>query len=470
MPLYAVRVRGIYATALAVLFRERGFLLADLSDVLRSRLDFPEASRAPDVTVKSLEDSPDELLVIGYPWEAGVEAEKAIIESVGYASIVRGKLGLYTVVDAVSLGGCRVKLPGGLEGRLDSRECPAEGEVVRATVVREAVEPGGEVVLRREVRLVGPHVMVSAPGRGVSFSEHIRGEEVRTSLLAAIFGRVDTNTVHVHFRSAARMSDPESVAAEALELARRALQLYRQGPGSGEVIVERGEYISIIYLPRPAKEVMDALRAKVYPTVEAHHTIKAGGRDESQLVDFLEETLKEGSCTPASGKAVEAFIAKRLQGRRVTVDHRRPDRSTIRLGPFTVSNVTVEKGVISLTLERTFTSPGILDGLKVEKRPGDKAVTRLSTGSWITIHEYLTPEGRPLGYYANINTPPEVSSKGVRYLDLYVDVVKRPGEDPEVIDMDELEKAYNEGIVSEKLYKKAVEEAKRAAGILAQYP
>ena len=34
MGLYTVRVRGIYATALSVLYHSRGFLIADASEVL----------------------------------------------------------------------------------------------------------------------------------------------------------------------------------------------------------------------------------------------------------------------------------------------------------------------------------------------------------------------------------------------------------------------------------------------------
>ncbi|GAB6148801.1 ribonuclease FAU-1 family protein [Stetteria hydrogenophila] len=470
MPGYGVRVRGVYATALAVLFRERGFELADVSDVLKSRLGIEGSGRAPEVTVKSLDDSPDEVLVLGYPWEAGVEAERAILEAVGYASVVRGRLGLYTVVDAVSLGGCRLRLPGGVEGRLDARECPPEGVVVRGTVVREAVEPGGEVVVRGDVRLVGPHVVVSAPGRGVSFSEHLRREEERAPLLAAILGRVDVNEVHVHFRSAARLADPEAVAVEALELARRAVQLHREGPGGGEAIVTRGEYVSIIYLPRPAKEELDRLRASVSPTVEGHHSLKAGGREESMMVDVLEEALAGGACTPRAGRVLEASLARRLQGRRVMVDHRRPDRSVTRLGPFTVSRVEASGGRVEVVLERVFTAPGVLDGLGVEKKPGDRAVTRLSTDSWIVLHEYVSSDGRPLGFYANVNTPPEVSSRGFRYLDLYVDVVKRPGEPPRIVDAEELEEARSRGLITEGLYERALREAERAAGILEGLP
>ncbi len=463
MPAYAVRIRGIYATALSLLYYRSGFLIADASEVMKARLaraGVVVSEAPPHVTVKSLEDSPDEVLIVGYPWEAGAAAEEALLRGVGYASVRRGRLGLYTVVDARGLGGCRVLLPGGIEGRLDAPECPGDGEPVRVTVAREALEPGSEPLLRPGVRVVGETVMVHAPGEGFSFSEHIRAER-RVDLVAATAG-IDTRRFHVHFRSAARSAPLERVREEARSLAAEAEKLLAEEPSVEPRVVRRGEYISIIYLPRPSKEALDRLRGEVQPTVALHHTMKAGGRLESSLVDFSEECLRLGACTREAGLAVEWFIASGLQGRRVVVDHRRPDGSRLRLGPFTLASAArAGEGRLVLRLERVFTRPGVLDGLGVEKRPGDRGVTIVDTGSWSVIHEYYSSDGRLLGVYANVNTPPEISSRGLRYLDLYVDVVYRPGSDPEIIDVEELERARDVGLVTDGLYSRALEEARR---------
>lgn len=467
MPLYSVRVRGIYATALAVLLHKRGFLLSDLSDVLKRRLAgvaLP-AGAAPDVTVKSLDDRPDELLIIGYPWESGVEVERAILDTVGYAAIRRGRLGLYTVVDAISLGGCRARLPEGLEGQLESGPCPPEGEPFRATVSREALEPGSIIRLRHGVRVIGKYLMLHAPGSGVSFSEHIRSDDVRAELLSALQGRVDASKYHIHFRSASREAKPEEVAAEASRLLESAEGLLSEKPGGEPRIVSRGEYISILHLPRPAKEVLDQLRAEVVPTIRFHHSLKASGREESKLVDFAEGALARGACGDAISEATLGFIAGELRGR-VHIDHYRPDGRRYRLGPFRVESVSPGEEGVRITLSRTFTSRGILDGLGVEKNPGDRATTTVDTTQWHVIHEYIARDGRLLGVYANVNTPPEIGLQGIRYLDLYVDVILRPGEEPEIIDEEELEKAYNEGQVSEQLYRRALDEARRLAGRL----
>ena len=171
--LVTVRVRGIYATALSVLLHEKGFLLSDVTEIVRSRLGIPASTSPPNVTVKSLEEDPDRILVIGYPWEAGLEVLETLVDSLAFVSPRIGSLGVNTVVDARSVGDCKLELPGGAVGELDSRECPEKGSMVRATIVKESLEPQARPLLREGVRVVGDYTIVSHPGSGVSFSEHV---------------------------------------------------------------------------------------------------------------------------------------------------------------------------------------------------------------------------------------------------------------------------------------------------------
>ncbi len=465
--MYRVRVRGIYATALSLILYRRGFILADASEVLKSRVRVPTSDAAPHVTVKSLEDSPDEVLILGSPWEAGVGVEEAIAREVGYYYSRRGRYGLYTVIDAESLGGCRVLLPGGVEARLQADDCPGPGERIRVTIVKEALGRGEEVKARPGVSIVGEYVIVSAPGSGVSFSEHIRSGELRAELTVRALERIDTGRVHIRFRSSARSGDLEAVIREAEELAGEALELANTSPGEPG-IVRRGEYISILGLPLPAKERLDRARREVYPTIDMHHTLKAGGDRESMIVDYAEEATRTESCTKEAGIDAVYFIASRMgQKGRLYIKHILPHGGHLRIGPFNLESVSRAGRCIKIRLSRVFRSPGVLDGLGVEKRPGDRGVTEVDTCSWITLHTYIDQAGRVLGYYANINTPAEVSLSGVRYTDLYIDVAKKPGEEARVLDRDQLEEAHRAGLISSSLYEEALAWAERAANRLA---
>ena len=464
---FLARVRGIYATALAALLMKRGFILSDLSRVLKSRIDAPVAEKPPHVTVKSSDDSMDEIVVLGYPWDAGEEAEKAILHEVKYASVRRGKLGLHSVVDAKSLGDCMAELPGGLKAKIDVGECPSNNSMFRATVVKEALKSGEYVVVKPIVELVGLTVRVKVPGSGVSFSRFIR-DELKADILSTLNGAgVDLSRVHVRVRSGASLAEPSEVASEAARLASEAEALASEPPSSEPRLVKRGEFISIIHLPSIAKRVMDELRRRLYPTVNRHHEIKSWGGDvESAIVDYAEEGLKRGLWGPEAGDVAAEFIASKLvEANRVFIKHYTPHGKTLNLGPFTVKSVSrgSSLGDVSIMLERVFRSYGVLDALEVEKRPGDKGVTKIDTSKWFIIHEYYTAAGELLGIYANINTPPEVGSKAIKYLDLLVDVVKKPGETPEIVDLDQLEEAYKDGLITKELYETAINEAEKTA-------
>ncbi len=468
--MWRVRVRGIYATALTWLLAEEGFLLADVSEAIKNRLSQPFSEGPADVTVKSVDTDPDSLLIIGNPWEAGVKVEESIVGAISYANIRRGRLGLYTVVDAVSLGECRAMLPEGLEGIVQG-ECPPKGEAFRGYVVKDSLSREDKPVVRPGVALVGVYVTVYTPGKDYSFSEHLKEEHKREELLEAVRGKVNFSRVHARFRSNSKYGSSSEVALEAESLAAKAEALAGEEPSSTPSLVSRGEYVSIIYVPSPAKQILDSYRAQLYPTVKFHHSLKAGGFEGSTLVDYSEESIRLGYSTSDAGIAILSYIASNLKGRKINIDHRLPNGNRLTLGPFTVDSFSLSDSGITLALSRVFKTRGVLDGLDVEKRPGDYSKTIVDTSSWHIIHEYYSQEGKLLGVYANINTPPELGFKGLRYLDLHVDIVKKPGRDPEIIDIGELEKAYREELITRSLYEKAVEEARKTARKLAAtYP
>ncbi len=457
-----VRVRGIYATALSQILLNRGFMLADVSDVLKDRLRQPVIEGPAEVTVKTVDDDPDTLLILGNPWDYGKAVEEAIVDELKYVSIRRGKLGLYTVVDALSLGECRVLLPEGIEGIMQG-ECPPKGVIVRGYVVKESLSKGDLAVIRSGVALTGLYTTVYTPGEGFSFSEHIRDDARKLELVESIKSTIDTMKVHVRFRSNSKYGEPAEIADEAGNLAIKALKMVEEPPSKEPRIIARGEYISLMYITSQAKRLLDEHRSKVHPTVDYHHSLKAGGFEESTLVEFSEESMKLGYATSKIGLAIISYIASSLKGRRISIDHRVPDGSRISLGPFTVDNYTVEDDGVKLVLSRTFKSQGVLDGLEVEKRPGDYSRTLIDTRKWHVIHEYYSKDGKLLGVYANINTPPEIGFKSIRYLDLYVDVVKKPGKDPELKDLEDLEKALRDGLITSELYERALKEVENLA-------
>lgn len=441
-----------------------GYIIVDASRVLQERLSIPFLSSPASVTVKSTEERPDDLLVFAYPWSHGEQVEKALVGELRHVAVRRSRYGNNTVV-AVRVerdGECRILLPDGRSAADRGGLCDRGPGVRIATVIHDP-PGGGRPVVSPEIRVVGYYAILQWPGEGVSYSEHIRGPDLLADLLLAAEEVVDLKQYHVHFRSNSRIAEPERVRAELEQLLRELEEIRGLQPGEPRVI-RLGEYLSLIRVPRPAKDLLDAERSKASPTVRWHHSLKTFGRQESTLVDCAEYAAKAvGDPQPRDGSLIAAFLLEHSPRGQAVIDHLRPDGSSIRLGPFRVESVLAVDGEVRARLSREIRGAGVYDGLGAEKMPGDRAVTTLSTDSWVVIHEYYRRDGRLVGVYANINTPPEIGMGRIKYLDLYVDVVKRPGSPASIIDLEELEDARDRGIVSEALYEEAVRVAEKTA-------
>ncbi|MCE4607275.1 MAG: DUF402 domain-containing protein [Desulfurococcales archaeon] len=472
-PAYRVRVRGIYATAIASLLLRNGYILSDLSEVLKSRISRPYIDLPPHVTLKTDLEKRDEILVIGYPWESGKTVEKTLVENFVFSTIRRGRYGINTVVKVKNLGNCKTLLPGGDIGVIKTNsKCPDQGEEIIASVVKEKLSPSDSIVVSNDIRIVGMYAILIYPGQGISFSEHIRNEEKKLVLAELAAKSVDISSFHVKFRSSSRIALLRDVEQELKGLASNIETIQTDASSIDTGIIRRGEYISIITLSQPDKRLADTLRTETIPTIVFHHTLKSGGRLFSDIVDYAEHLLIDLNLDSTRlGYSTLNYAVQTLRGRIVGIRHIKPDGDFYNLSPGRVESVELKPNKQPvIVLKRVFKTPGVLDGLNVEKRPGDYDVMRIDTSAWRIVHEYYTSSGDPLGIYVNINTPPEIEENSIKYVDLYVDAVLKPGKEPEILDQDQLDKAYQELLITKELYEQALKEAEKSYSMLSQIP
>jgi predicted RNA-binding protein associated with RNAse of E/G family len=102
---------------------------------------------------------------------------------------------------------------------------------------------------------------------------------------------------------------------------------------------------------------------------------------------------------------------------------------------------------------------GTYDALGVERREGDRARTTFVEGRWWYATVYAGDDGTRRGTYVNVCTPVELFPERARYVDLHVDVVKRPGGEVRRGDDNELDDAVSAGEVPEPLAERAREVA-----------
>jgi Ribonuclease G/E len=221
----------------------------------------------------------------------------------------------------------------------------------------------------------------------------------------------------------------------------------------------KGEGSSEIEFPFAAKTALDELRNRVLPTVPQHHHLRIIASD---YVSLLEEKTLSGH--PEKRESVGRSMEKSLiwdrfqEEKEIKIEHVKLDGRSI----FLSEGVIVEKdfGGKKLVLKRSrFKGRTKYDGLGIEKREGDYAISEIQGGRWYYQHTYFRNDGTLIGKYTNINTPVEFYPDRIRYVDLEIDVVQMPDGQVFVTDEEDLEQRFKTGFLSKELW----ETAKKAA-------
>lgn len=227
-----------------------------------------------------------------------------------------------------------------------------------------------------------------------------------------------------------------------------------------DVIVRMRSSLSEVDIEFPglSKNRLDEIRRAVTPTVDRHHLLKACGGRIASTVASAERLLKEGKPRERILSQLELFLEQEYpqEGDRIVLKHVKLDGQLIQLGPGIIKARTPDRR--QMKFERIILGAGRYDGLEVRKEPGDKALTEVKQGAWYTRTFYYSSRGRLKGAYVNLNTPVEFYPTAVRYVDLEIDVVKESGAQPRVVDLELLDQALEQGIITKSLHKKVMEE------------
>jgi len=435
MPIRA-RVRGIYSTAISKILHDNGVELVDVSPVIAERLGIDERRGKPaDVTVKSDENNPSQILILGFPGE--VHTVSSIIEdTVPDIIVYRPKIGLYAAFKARIIGQegreCIAETPVGPATLVDEPDCVA-GKEIPVTVVKVPVRPGERMVISSRVRVVGKYAIVGK-GSGVSFSNFIRNKE-RISRLLEASAKYVRQGFSIRWRSNADEAKLEEVVNEIPQLISRLREVeHRLASAKPLEIVYIGEFMRLVELTYNSKIYLDIVRSEVTSTAPYHHILRSDEIRNNGLVDLLDIIAAEIDCSKLAA-LVRKWIAHRLSNKRdILILHKRITKKNIVLGKAKPTEITAD-GKIRALVKRSVRSSGEYDGLNVPKEPGDKILTYLIEGSWITEHRYFNKNGDLKGIYINVNTPPEFLPSGqVQYVDLEIDLVRASGDPCRIVD------------------------------------
>ena len=99
-------------------------------------------------------------------------------------------------------------------------------------------------------------------------------------------------------------------------------------------------------------------------------------------------------------------------------------------------------------MHREITSKGYYNGLNIPKEENDYCLTLIKIFDPYIVHFYYNHDGILKGIYVNINTPVElIDINTFRYYDLEVDIIKKPNEEPVIIDYEKFKSYIEDGII-----------------------
>ena len=451
-----VRVRGIYSSALTKLLLDNGFQIVQPSEKIIRRLGLSPDYSPCEATV--LDGDLGEIVVMGFP-EVAESIYRVVASVVKYYAVEKaivgpGEVRVGRIVDKHG-DECVVDIGDGLTGRL--QRCGKNpGEMVLVGALKPAFRRD-KIDLTTSFRIRGLYVDIIHGAPKITFSEHIRDKNTRAKLSAIAAGKLAGSGLGVHFRSSSRYAAREDIEREIEELLRKYREILNEFEKASEPrVLIKGESIYVLRLNSLSRGVLDEYRRRIAPTLPGHHSFKAWGwSDYVDLLEIILEKLGNREVENTVQSSFLEYLVEKLRGHKpVEILHLKPSGEVIRLTSGVLLDYSVKKECVDLLLERTFSTEGMYDGLGIPKYPGDKDLMRASTCSPYVVHNYFR-DGSWIGSYISIGTPVEISPNGIAYMDLYVDIVLTSTRGPDVIEMDELEKSFENGLISSYLYEYA---------------
>ena len=495
----AVRIRGIYTTALTRSLLDAGQTVVQASAPIRERFDADFGDETHDVTVATTEDRQgvgvhgdpdavdrvaDELREVGRdtfawvdPTPPGAVFEAEVTETLGSGAVC-------------ALGDAEGFLP-----YAESDDYLDAGDRVRVQV-RESAPPWADhrAELGTDIRADAGLATLVRGGSGVTVDTR---DDTAGRELAGMTEFLSTTVPDgwgLEWSHAATRADMDALDAALARAVARAESLSDAlgDAGDGDTPPADAAPTGALAAPtsgqwcwfgRESRFALDDTRRAVTATMPGHHRTKAGSEAASAGVDLAEALCGDGLGGPSgdtgdadstndgdgdadstddgndTANADETFpfaVVTRqfgpVEGDTVAITHGKPDGRAFSLGRGTVTEWDSDGTV---AVERTLSGGGTYDALGTSRERGDTALTKFREGRWWYPTIYRGEDGDLKGTYVNVCTPVECFPAEIRYVDLHVDVIKHPDGTVERVDDDELDAAVAAGTVPDPVAEKA---------------
>jgi len=451
------QVRGIYTTALTRLLLENGFEIVNPSLTIKKRFSLSEKSEAPDIKIRDRYDLQG-IRVLGE--HQAIEKLQLLLHSnledvltrkwnVSVDGIYKGKV-LESTGNVVY-----VDIGNDVVGRLSKNELAHKNSLL---VQVERKRMGfKQPVLTTRLKIIGNYAILAQNSKiGISLKIHDLNK--RTELYA-LGKKLAPQGWGIIWRETSVQQSQEALEKEIETLTKKVEILNKKAPETeAPSLLIEGLFFMNVEFPYCSKKTLDKWRAAVTPTLEGHHFYKSCGGHVSAALEMAEKLLEKGE----EKSNVKKFFKNRVlykfpeEGSIIDVEHVKLNGMVFHLGQATIDAISNSE----IKYTRIIRANGLYDGLEVEKEAGDKAISETKIGTWWIKTEYFSRQGEWKGTYINLNTPLEIYPKALRYVDLEVDISIKPDGSAKILDVEKLEKALREGIISKELFEKIKTKAK----------
>lgn len=475
-----LRIRGLYAAALTVLFRQRqaDWEIVQPDDQVRASLPGNWRTDSPEVAIDDQtghQGVRDSLRLSGTG--EGIERALGVLQQY-FTDIITRRSGMQ--VGSMYLGVV------GLVSRERRQSIVYLGGQVSGTLPMGPDDRGPDIGARIPVRIEalgnGPEgrpqlsAVLTVPGRyavlsmspAVRISKQITSEEARQRL-RNLGDAQETNGWGIIWRTAAQNAADDVLSDEIQDLVQQAGDVRERLSGAKTLgYLYGGDVSTLVEMPGDAKRLCDELRAELLPTLPGHHKYKAQGDVYGATVDALEKELPAEVLRNRTAPLGVLASVNAMQS---------PIRDTLRVRMQGLANTAathyegrrvaydVDAGWVEVRQELR-SKDSYPDGLRLDKRPGDYVVTRFQEGSWHYVTRFYGRQGAWKADYAGIATPTAIFSDQVHLVDLGASVCRSPDQDPEIVGLETLRGSQKQGLVGDALMKKVQEEG---AALLEQF-
>ncbi|MHA1369678.1 MAG: DUF402 domain-containing protein [Promethearchaeota archaeon] len=476
-----VKIRGIYSTALSILFKESAnYEITFPSHAIWKRLKLSPVFKPADVIIN---DRSDGFGIVVESKEADLFSRDFPLhhENIPGLAIIEANSSKYSVFrgEIISVNYWR----GYSQVLLDRASnligiLPETNFKTGERVVVQIQEPGigkRKPRLSRVVTCPSSYVVV-IPEHKVTFSKNITDPSLRLELME--IGQAHPIYKHdgfgLIFRSACNDASMDDIKEDLDDISLKMIQIRDNMDVDGIGLIADPIQMKQwqVLFSKETLDFLDDKRRQFVQTMRGHHywrLVTSKTTDSEYIVDFAEYLMTNNApglepdtiSSRFANFAHEKFSFPR-KGDLVKILHYKPDGSLHVLQPGVVQDALYSKDysfidnlestflVLKRTFEATKRQKAFYDGFEdIEIQAGDYSITSVKEHFPVICHEYHRDDGTLLGCYFSISTPVQMLPGSIFYIDLEIDVVEDADGKRKIIDSEKLEVAIQSGHISE---------------------